>query len=208
MDSKRLLLFAGIILAVILVLTVIRSCTITDKYSVLVGEYNALKARYDIDTKVLTEEIGHQNEIIEAAQREIELLLETRVENERRLSVYKAQLEELVYEEPVQPELEHEPLVVNLRQQIAKMSLVISEQEQIIRGNDKIIFNLTEKYKAQLVISEDYKRLYENEVQLHSLAMERVKLLESRVRGLRFGTQLKNGVIVAAIGIGAYLLLR
>ena len=134
------------------------------------------------------------------------MLIVTRINQERRILQLSSQREELKESEPVQPELESEPLVINLRAQIEKMSLIIYEQEQIIQGNDKIIFSLKEQYSAQLKITEDYKQLYENEKRLHSLAVKRLSVTEDRVRGLRFGHQLKNAGLVIVVGTLIYVI--
>ena len=116
-------------------------------------------------------------------------------------------MERLQAIEPSQPKLEDEPLVINLREQVYNLTLAVDAKEQIIQGNDKIIFNLTEKYNAQLVISYDYKKLYETEKELHALAIDRLKVADSRIRGLRFGSKLKTVGIIAGLGAIGYLLL-
>ena len=208
MAKNKLAIIVGIAVVLFLTLTVIKSCGIVDKYSELTGQYNALKALYDKDTAILTEEIAHKNECIAQIDAENEILLETRIHQEQQVALLNAQLERLIYVEPDQPELESEPLVINLRAQIAKMSLVVNEQANIINNNDEIIFNLTQKYKSQLIISTDYKKLLDNEVELHILAVERIDILENRIRGLRFGSTVKTVGVLAGVGAVAYLLLR
>jgi hypothetical protein len=124
------------------------------------------------------------------------------------VAVQSAEIERLRAEEPIQPELEVEPLVINLREQIARMSLVIQNQEQIIQGNDKIIFNLVHKYEAQVLISDDYKTMFESQLELHALAIDRLRIAENRIRGLRFGSTIKTVGVLAGVGTIAYLLLR
>jgi hypothetical protein len=174
----------------------------------LKGQYELLLTTADKEKADLTEHIAQMTDAIEMAQREIVLLIETRVEQERVVAVQSAEIERLRAEEPIQPELEVEPLVINLRGQIARMSLVIQNQEQIIQGNDKIIFNLVHKYEAQVLISDDYKTMFESQLELHALAIDRLRIAENRIRGLRFGSTIKTVGVLAGVGTIAYLLLR
>ena len=196
-----------IALAVLTVAVLVnRACTSDSKAEYWKGQYESLKELTDVEKDILLADIGHKNKVIEDAQKEIELLIITRVDQERRILLLSAQREDLVTEEPEQPELESEPLVVNLRAQIERMSLIIREQELVIHGNDKVIFSLKEQYSAQLKITEDYQKLYENEKRLHSLAIKRLSVTENRVRGLRFGHQLKNAGLVIVVGTLIYVI--
>ena len=196
-----------IALAVLTVAVLVnRACTSDSKAEYWKGQYESLRELTDVEKDILLADIGHKNKVIEDAQKEIELLIITRVDQERRILLLSAQREDLVTEEPEQPELESEPLVVNLRAQIERMSLIIREQELVIHGNDKIIFSLKEQYSAQLKITEDYQKLYENEKRLHSLAVKRLSVTENRVRGLRFGHQLKNAGLVIVVGTLIYVI--
>ena len=196
-----------IALAVLTVAVLVnRACTSDSKAEYWKGQYDSLKEITDIESDILLSDIDKLNGVIEDAQKEIELLIITRVDQERRILLLTAQREDLVTEEPEQPELESEPLVVNLRAQIERMSLIIREQELVIHGNDKIIFSLKEQYSAQLKITEDYQKLYENEKRLHSLAIKRLSVTENRVRGLRFGHQLKNAGLVIVVGTLIYVI--
>jgi len=204
---KYVFIITGLIALTVIILTAINGY-LDNKEDELRGYYEGKLAEATAEAVILTDEIAHKTKYIEQLEAENIILIETRVVDERRLLVLLAQVEELQAEEPIQPELENEPLVVNLRLQIERMSLVIERQEKIIQGNDEIIFNLNQTYRSQLIISEDYKKLYENEQELHALAMTRLDVAQSRIRGLRFGSTIKNGIIVAVIGAGAYLLLR
>jgi len=203
---KYAFVVAGLIVLTVIVLGAINNY-LGNKEDELRGYYEGKLAEATAEKAILTEEIAHKTAYIAQIDAENEILLETRVHDERRLLVLLAQVEELQAEEPIQPELEIEPLVVNLRLQIERMTLVIERQEKIIIGNDEMIFNLTQKYSAQLIISEDYKKLYENESELHSLAVKRLTVSENRIKGLRFGSKIKTGIMVAVIGAGAYLLI-
>lgn len=187
---------------------VIRSCTGDSTAQYWRGQYDSLKEVTDIEKDILLSDIDKLNDTIDLAQKEIEMLIVARVDQERQVMLLSAQREKLIIEEPIQPELESEPLIINLREQIKKMSLVIYEQEKIIQTNDKIIFNLTTKYQAQLKISNNYKSLYDGEKELHSLALKRLSVTEKQVKWLKFGGTLKNGVILGVVAYSIYSIVK
>ena len=201
-----------LIIPVLVVLTIFflvnRSCTGDSEAQYWKGQYDILKAVTDIERDISLEDIECEKEAKLAAQKEIELLLVARVRDEQRYKLLEAQRQKLIIEEPVQPELETEPLVINLREQIKKMSLIVYEQEKIIQGNDKIIFNLTIKYQAQLKISDDYKLLYDGEKELHALAIKRLKISDKRITGLKFGGIVKTGTIAVVVGLLIFSVLK
>jgi len=208
-SKKRLIIFFVVAVVVLTVLLLVnRACTSDADSQYWKGQYDSLKEITDAKSDKLLADIDKWKRYVEQIEAENIILLETRIVNERRITLLSAQREKLVTEEPSQPELESEPLVVNLRMQIEKMALIIYKQEQIIQGNDKIIFNLVEKYEAQLIISEDYQELYESEKNLHSLALKRLSVSESRIRGLRFGHSLKNAGFVIVIGALIYVIVN
>jgi len=207
---KKYIPYVLVVLVGLLLLWGFRACDNHYKQQAaeLKGQYELLLTTADKEKADLTEHIAQMTDAIEMAQREIVLLIETRVGQECVVAVQSAEIERLRAEEPVQPELEAEPLVINLREQIARMSLVIQNQEQIIQGNDKIIFNLVQKYESQVLISADYKKMFDSQLELHALAIDRLRIAENRIRGLRFGSTIKTVGVLAGVGTIAYLLLR
>lgn len=206
MQISKYIPWVLLILVGVLSASLFRSCT-DDKYVRLTEEYNLLKAMTDIEKLALTEEIDNREKYVTLIEKENEILIETRIRDERRSSLLLAEIDVLKAAEPIQPELESEPLVVNLREQIYKLELAVVAKEAIIRGNDKLIFNLKQTYSSQLVISENYKKLLDNEVLLHMKCLERVDYLEGKVTRLNVGAKFKTGVIVIGVGAIAYLLL-
>lgn len=185
-----------------------QSCTVDATAEYYKGKYAAEMELRAAENDIHSARIEELLIVIEARDTEIESLIETRIENERERIVLLARIERLQAEEPVQPELETEPLVINLRAQILELTLVVDTQEQIIQGSNKIIFNLTEKYNAQVGISDSYRAMYENEKELHRLAIDRLKIADRRIASLRFTGNAKNVLVVVAGGAIAYLLLK
>ena len=192
---------------IIIALLFYDSCRANTKSEYYKGKYEAEYTLREAENSAATERIEYLEGEIEGRDAEIHTLIETRIEHERNMSLLYAKYELLLHDEPEQPELESEPLVVNLRAQVRQLSLVIDSQELIIQGNDEIIFNLTQKYQAQLKISGEYKKMYDSEVALHVLAIKRLKVADKHISSLRFTGNVKN-VLVIAGGVMAYLLLK
>jgi hypothetical protein len=73
---------------------------------------------------------------------------------------------------------------------------------------DSVIFNLNEKYEAQVVISLKYKDMYESTLPLIDIHIKQVKELENINRRLKLTSKLKTGIVVAMAGVVLYSLLR
>jgi len=185
-----------------------QSCTVDATAEYYKGKYAAemelRAAENDIHAKHI-EELGIEKEVLDM---EINQLKEENaaIDNDRRVT--KKKLADVLAEEPVQPELEEEPLVINLRQQVRLLTFVLEGAEKELENKDKIIFNLTEKYNAQVGISDSYRAMYENEKELHRLAIDRLKIADRRIASLRFTGNAKNVLVVVAGGAIAYLLLK
>ena len=185
-----------------------QSCTVDATAEYYKGKYAAemelRAAENDIHAKHI-EELGIEKEVLDM---EINQLKEENaaIDNDRRVT--KKKLADVLAEEPIQPELEEEPLVINLRQQVRLLTFVLEGAEKELENKDKIIFNLTEKYNAQVGISDSYRAMYENEKELHRLAIDRLKIADRRIASLRFTGNAKNVLVVVAGGAIAYLLLK
>jgi len=111
-----------------------------------------------------------------------------------------ARLAELISSEPSQPELETQPLVINLRGQIKTLTDMFSLADKEIAVRDGIIRAWESKYNTQVDITEVWKRQYESEHNLRLMAEGLVKNLEGRVRiGTLRGRAL---TIVGAVVVG------
>jgi hypothetical protein len=108
-------------------------------------------------------------------------------------------LDELQNGEPNQPELETEPLVINLRGQIKTLTDMFSLAKQESEAKDRIILAWQDKYNAQVTISEAWKKQYDNEHALRVMAEDLFKSCEhSRKR-----SQLWGNVKAVAMGVAA-----
>jgi hypothetical protein len=168
------------------------------------GAYKALQQEYAVANEISEETIGHLENTVAEAQEEIETLMLTRVNLETRVNELLIELDVIAANEPEQPELESEPLVINLRRQIEKLSLAVIDQERIIQNQDEHIFSLTQKYNAQLKISNEYKAMYERERTLHEACNALLKHSEGRIKGLRLRGTVKNWILVGLGGLAVY----
>ncbi|MDD5007267.1 MAG: hypothetical protein PHC68_02555 [Syntrophorhabdaceae bacterium] len=105
-----------------------------------------------------------------------------------------------------QTDAEKVPILTALVQEwIGKFNLA----QATIAEKDKIIFSLTEKYQAQLQISERYKADWTAETSLRTLAETRLNLLDKRVVGLERKLKLRNaGDLILVAGAIAVALFK
>lgn len=121
-----------------------------------------------------------------------------------KVSTLSAELVALQNAEPVQPELETQPLVINLRAQIGNLTNLYSISIDIITTKDAIIADWSAKFDAQVVISDTWKQAYETEHRLRLLSEDLNKSLEHQGKVSR----LYGKVSMAALaGAGVYILV-
>jgi chromosome segregation ATPase len=77
-------------------------------------------------------------------------------------------------------------------------------QDQL-KEKDKVIFSLTEKYNAQLQISETYKADWTAESSLRTLAETRLNLMDKRISSLQTKAKLRNVGDVLLVAGALYL---
>jgi uncharacterized coiled-coil protein SlyX len=120
-----------------------------------------------------------------------------------QVNALKATLHDLQAAEPSQPELETQPLVINLRAQIGNLTRMVSIGAEVIENKDGIIADWSAKFDAQVTISETWKRAYETEHRLRLLSEDLNKSLEHQGKVSR----LYGKVSMAALaGAGVYIL--
>lgn len=96
----------------------------------------------------------------------------------------------------------------NLTKQVNAWKEKFALAEKVIADKDAIIFSLTEKYEAQVVISLEWKALYEKEMGLRKLAEARLKIADRRISGLKIGGTIKTGLILGMAGVVVYGLVK
>lgn len=201
---KKLLPYVALALAVVALFFALRSCGGPDE------RYWIAKATYDqrvkdaaaqhvtdmgtIDTQKGT--IAEKNAAIAEKDAKVTQYVD-------KVSTLTAELRALQNAEPVQPELESQPLVINLRAQVGNLTRMASISINIIAEKDAIIADWTAKFDAQVTISETYKTAYDREHGLR-LTSDALRLdLEKQLYGGKFWKALAIGepIVFAAITI-------
>lgn len=109
---------------------------------------------------------------------------------------------ELQAQEPVQPELEKEPLVINLRAQVSRLGEMFTLSEAKSADKDRAIISLKTIIAAKDEQFDARTRQYENERALRIAAEEMFKMSERRRGASRMATKVALGVAGAAIIYG------
>ncbi|MBW2037164.1 MAG: hypothetical protein JRI41_06765 [Deltaproteobacteria bacterium] len=204
MVSKKYLPTALFILAGLFVFFAIqRSCTLHSKYSELKGQYEALAKEHETYKRVTEEEAAHlrkriedQDKIIVAANKEI-------AKKHERIARLDEELAGL--EEKADKTQNLAKKVTLLERQINIWKQKFSLAQGVIADKDKIIFSLTEKYQTQVRITQHYKTLYEREAQLRELLEKRVKIADSKIKGLNFKLGLSNAAWAVIAGVAVLI---
>jgi uncharacterized coiled-coil protein SlyX len=116
------------------------------------------------------------------------------------LSTLRGELTDLQDAEPAQPELEREPLVINLRAQIATLTRAFSLSQEVVAEREGQIAAWSAKYDAQAQISAEWMAAYEREHALRLAAEGLFKLGERRAG-------LNKTITKVALGVGAASLI-
>ena len=203
MDKRKIVkcgVYAVIVLSLFLFIT--KSCNLYNSYSVLKGQYELLQAENNSLIEISQKEISkYQNKIAER-DRKIEEITETvaiKTKKIQELSEISTNLEQEI------AGLNNKDIIINkLKENITIWKQKFTIAESIIADKDKIIFNLQEKYEAQLKISLNYKEMYEKSHQLLLLSNKQLKLADRKIRSARLFSSVKTIAIGAIAGYIIY----
>ncbi len=203
--SKVILIGTGIALVLGIVLIGYKSCNLSDKYSLLTGEFNAYKQVADNNTKVAQKTIDNQTKVIGDMTKKIAVHeIEASKKNEqikdvnKKLTVLEGEYATLT-DCPSQRE--------NLTKQVAEWKDKFSLSEGIIKDKDGIIFSLTGKHDAQIKITEAVRVQLTDCIKLQTLYDDRISVLEKALKQARFMSKLKSwGGVALAAGVTYFLL--
>lgn len=115
----------------------------------------------------------------------------------------RRQLTTAVSEEPIQPELESEPLVINLRRQIRLTTDMLTLAQGVVEDQRKQLAAWEAKFDAQVEISAAWKRQYENERALRVAAEEMFGLAEKRIKSAK--TWRSAAIVAGAVAAGVII---
>jgi hypothetical protein len=185
-----------------------RSCGLSDKYKLARDDYRELvlitaadKVMSDARISELTKAIGQANETI--VKKDAELLSKT-----KQLAAVSSQLDELIANEPVQPELESQPLVISLRKQVKTLTDLYSISTSIATLQSEEIDVLKGKCIALGAIGDEWRGQYEREHALRLSSEKLVVSLEKRVKTQGLLGKVKTIAIVTVAGGLAYSIFK
>lgn len=185
-----------------------RNCGLTDKYKLARHDYEELKKITEADKQLSLAHIEQLNNAIAQAnnvivQKEAEI-----TQKAEQIKVLSRDLADLIASEPSQPELESQPLVINLRGQVSKLTELYSLSQQTVTLQTEEIDVLKGKCIALGAIGDEWRVQYEKEHALRLLSEGLVGSLEKRVKAQGLLGKVKSAVIVGAAGYVAYSILK
>jgi hypothetical protein len=151
----------------------------------LQSQYDTMKLAVDMSQRETQAVIKEARDVIATKDKEISSLSATIKIRESDIATLSNQLDELQNTEPVAPELEKTPLVINLRSQIGELTKMYSLSRETIAEQKTIIDAWTTKYNLQVGISASWEKQYNSEHQLRILGEELNKKLTSSMSNKR-----------------------
>jgi chromosome segregation ATPase len=179
--------YLAILAGIVAVILAVRVMNVTDRYSILKGEYNAkVEATTEAEKyaagqiAALKTEITLRDTAIVKATTKINALTLAGVTASGRLSDLQAE-----YSKIMEMGGDKDSQITNLNAQIDAWAERFAIAEQTIRGKDEIIFSLTAKYSAQVSISALWESQFKAERTLRFDAEKLIRSLEWKVRAVR-----------------------
>jgi len=176
------MLTAIVVIALVLFgVSTLRSCKLDKKYRGLKAAYETDKKITEADKALSVAHIEELNNAIGQMTSEVVRLSEEVLSKRKRISELSIQLDELISNEPVQPELESQPLVISLRKQVSKLTEMYSLSQETVTLQTEEIAVLGGKFDAQVLISAEWKSMYDKERALRVNCEGLLKVCERRV---------------------------
>jgi chromosome segregation ATPase len=179
--------YLAFLAALVAVILAVRVMSVTDRYSVLKGEYNAKVEQATEAEKyaagqiaALKTEITLRDTAIVKAQDRIKALTLAGAAASGHLSDLQAE-----YAKIMEMGGDKDSQITNLNAQIDTWAARFSLSESASAEKDKIIFGLQEKYSAQLSISASWESQFKAERVLRFDAEKLIRSLEWKVRAVR-----------------------
>ena len=203
---KKYLIAICVTLLAVLSFSWYRSCQESPKEAYWRGQYEVIKAQVEMErVKSLKTIESLEGDIAEKDKDIVRLGEEVRT-IETNIAGKSREIEAL---EVAYCDLKNDTeRVDNLTSQVANWKEKYSLSEAVIASKDKIIFSLTEKFKSQLIITNEYKTLYDNECKISRVLTMRLDICTKRTKGLKFGSTIKGGLALILAGIIIYGMVK
>jgi septal ring factor EnvC (AmiA/AmiB activator) len=181
MKPKTILTAIVVVALVVFGVSTLRSCKLDKKYRDLKAAYETERKIAEADKALSVAHIEELNNAIGQANNAIGQLESEVSSKTRQLASMSNQLDELISNEPVQPELESQPLVISLRKQVSKLTEMYSLSQETITLQTEEIAVLGGKFDAQVLISSEWQSMYDKEHALRVNCEGLLKVSERRV---------------------------
>ena len=203
---RKYIIAVGVILLVLLAFSWYKSCQESPKEAYWRGQYEIIKTNVDKERVESLKVIESLEGTIADKDKDILRLTKEVDVSEASIKDKSTDIEKLkVAYSDLKNDTER---VDNLTQQIVHLKGKFTISEQVIAAKDKIIFSLTEKYESQLIISNKYKGLYENECEISRVLTMRLDICTKRTKGLKFGGTVKSGIVLTLALILIYGMVK
>lgn len=177
------------------------------------GKLDRLKGQHEEHSKVATLERQLKEEIINDQQEEIEkqdlLIAKTNKEVEiknRLVSKLDSTIADL--EDEFGNLEQQDAKIGNLLQQVEAWKEKFSLAQGIIADKDSDIFSINKKYEAQLIVSNQYKELYESSLGEIKILKDINKAQDWQIKKLRLTSNLKTGIVGLLVAATIYGLVK
>lgn len=197
-----------IITAVIVIALVVcgflfaRSCGLNSRLAKAKADYEEYRRIVQTENELMSTRLDELNSSISDKDQIIGQLEHKVDQYVEKLRHTTQELEELQNAEPVQPELESEPLVINLRAQLSKLTTMFSLSEQTVTLQAEEISALKEKAILLEQVSVEWKSAYEREHQLRLMSEDLFKASERSRKTNKTLTKIAYGVAAGSIVYG------
>jgi len=202
---KKYLISSCVILAILLAFSWHRSCQESSKEAYWRGQFDILEQRIENERveslkiiESLEGDITKKDKDIVRLREDVKTIETKIIEKSKEVNKLKVTYRDLKNDTE---------RIDNLTQQVVhwKEMFTISEQKCSRLGD--IIFSLTEKYNTQLEITQKYITLYNNECKISRVLTMRLDICTKRAKGFKFGSTIKNGIVLTLAGIIVYSLV-
>jgi len=192
-----LVIITGLIVSIVFAA---RSCASLSKAKADYAEY---RRTVETENELMSNRVDGLNAAIAQKDEAIGQLERKVTQYVEKNSTLRAELTALQNAEPVQPELEKEPLVISLRSQVSKLTEMFTLATDTITTQSQEIDLLRGKAALLEEVAGEWKGAYERERQLRVQAEGLFKIYEHRLKMNRFW----KTTAVVATGVAASLLL-
>lgn len=204
---KKTLIVAGVVaLAITLGWMFIHSRALSGSLAESIGAYNLLKKESAVvqgkQQQIIEDQvarIAEKDAIIADLNHDIIDDNDAIVDQDRQLAALRKKLDGLT---------DCPSKLANLDEQISLWSNKFTLCERASATKDSIIFNLTEKYDAQVAITDAVYAQLADCVKVKTSCEEALQKAVSQLKTKKFVGYVKTGVIVAAVGFIAYSLVK